>query len=231
LKRRPVIEAILFDFDGLILDTEFPEFTAWSERYSDFGLSLAVEDWAARIGCGASTVSQTPYEHIEELLGRPIDHDQVRAAKRARVAELIASERILPGVEALITAAQARGVRLGVVSSSVSEWVNGFLAKLNLLDRFDLVLSGDDVARAKPEPDLYLAALSLLDVSAANAVALEDSRNGIAAAKAAGIFCVAVPNRLTRHTSLAQADIQVESLEEIPLDRLIHVAGRSAGNG
>lgn len=119
--------------------------------------------------------------------------------------------------------AKRLGLGIGLASSSTHEWVDAHLARLGLLERFDVVRCRDDVATAKPEPDLYLSALELLGVGPSEAIALEDSPNGVLAAKRAGIFCVAVPNTLTRQLPLPNANLILESLDKMPLPRLIEL--------
>ena len=155
-----------------------------------------------------------------------MDRAAIRARRRRCHAELVAAQPLLPGVLDYIAAAGRLGLRLGVASSSSRDWVVGHLTRLGLDRHFAAVICADDVARTKPDPALYLAALAALDLRPEEAVALEDSPNGIAAAKAAGIFCVAVPNPLTRRLSLAAADLQLASLADLPLDRLLERARR-----
>ncbi len=113
------------------------------------------------------------------------------------------------------------GLKLGVASSSTREWVRGHLARLGILERFDCLRCRDDVANAKPEPDLYIAVLDCLGVAAAQAVAIEDSPNGVAAAKRAGMRCVAIPNTITARLDLSQADVVLTSLAEVTLAQLL----------
>jgi HAD superfamily hydrolase (TIGR01509 family) len=212
-----VIQAVLFDFDGLILDTEYPEFLAWQEVFDSHGCVLAPETWVAHIGRGAGQSTFSPYEALETLLGHPIERDTIRTARRKRFAELMVDQPLLPGVEARLQEARQRGYSVGVVSSSPRKWIMDYLTRFGLSSDFDALFCGDEVGHTKPHPELYHTALSFFDVRPDQAVALEDSANGIAAAKAAGIFCLAVPNPLTRHSCLDQADLIVDSLADITL--------------
>ncbi len=223
--------AILFDFDGLILDTEFPYYDSWREVYASFGLVLALPEWAALIGKGAAVLATTPYEDIENRVGHRLDHNVIRAERRAAFDRLMARETVLPGVEGLIADAQRHNLLLAVASSSPRDWVKGYLDRLGLTGYFHTICCGDEVGRTKPAPDLYLAALRSLRVSAEAAVALEDSAHGIAAAKAAGLFCVAVPNRITCTTDLSGADTQVGALTDLFLERLIYLHAHRSAKG
>jgi len=222
-----MIKALIFDFDGLILDTELPEYQAWQVVFESFGCVLPLAEWAAEIG--TIGVFDT-YAYLESQLGRPVDRAAVRARHRAHFAELMQGQSLLPGVERYIRDAKARGLRIGIASSSSRGWVVGYLERFGLDASFDCLRCFDDVERVKPAPDLYLAALQALGALPHEAIALEDSPNGALAAARAGIFCVAVPNPLTRQLAIV-ADLQLASLADMPLSNLLaHVGGaRSAG--
>jgi HAD superfamily hydrolase (TIGR01509 family) len=132
-----------------------------------------------------------------------------------RRTQLVLAQPVLPGVTELVDAARVAGLRVGVASSSSCQWVNGHLERLGLRDRFDCVRCRDDVAAVKPAPDLYLASIECLGVRADEALAIEDSPNGVAAAKAAGLRCVAVPNVITGGLDLSGADVVLESLDGV----------------
>ena len=212
------IKAIIFDFDGLILDTEIPMFQAWQEILQSHGLSLSMREWARFLG--ASTDPIEPYLALEEHLQTPIDRQALHSKRVKREAELLLSQEVLPGVEPLILEAKSRGIRLAVASSSDREWVTKHLSRLNLIQHFDVLKCAEDVTQTKPYPDLYNAALEALGLRPDEVIALEDSINGVKAAKTAGIFCVAIPNRITKHVQIDQADAVLDSLSGISLDDL-----------
>ncbi len=147
--------------------------------------------------------------------------DKIRAVRRPRNEHLLADQSILPGVESWIESARHLGLKLGIASSSTSEWVDDHLIRLGLRDRFDCLRCADHVQRTKPNPELYVSVLSALNVRPQEAIAIEDSPNGIAAAKAAGLFCVAVPNAVTAALDLPGADLLLGSLGEHSLEELI----------
>jgi HAD superfamily hydrolase (TIGR01509 family) len=214
-----MIQAVIFDFDGLILDTEVPEFQVWQEIYQAHGCELPLSTWAAAIGTSLDVFDAHTY--LEAQLGRLLDREHIREQRRQRCAELLNAQPILPGVEAYIAEAKRLGMQLGVASSSSRDWVVGHLARLGLSLHFDCVKCSDDVPRVKPDPALYQAVLEALGLQADQAIALEDSPNGIAAAKRAGLICIAVPNPLTCQLPLGQADLQLKSLAELPLQQLL----------
>lgn len=216
------LQALLFDFDGLILDTEHPVYEAWREDYLAHGQDLPLETYAACVGSDFQRFD--PKAHLESLVGRPIDWPE-----RDRWRERLALERVhrlppLPGVLDLLEAAAAAGLPCAVASSSPRHWVEGHLARLGLLHRFALTRCLDDVPSPKPAPDLFLAAARALGVAPERAVVLEDSRNGLLAAQAAGSPCVIVPNRVTAHLDFHGASAVVTSLEELDLARLRQLA-------
>ena len=214
-----VIRALILDFDGLILDTEGPAFHSWREIYEEYGVTLPLSKWATAIG--ASLEAFDPFAYLESELGRSLDYEALQARQRRREAELIEAESVLPGVEEYIADAKRLGLKLGLASSSDCEWVHRHLKRLGLSDKFDCIKCADDVERVKPHPDLYLAVLDELGLGPEEAIALEDSPNGIAAAQRAGIFCVAVPNPLTRQLSTEHADLTLQSLAQLRLSELI----------
>ena len=203
------IRALVFDFDGLILETEGPDLLAWQELFAEHGAALSLESWCRSIG---TSLTFDACAHLEELLGRPVERELVRSRHRARFLELLGRERPRDGVTRWLDDAVALGLGLAVASSSSRAWVEGHLASHGLLDRFGCLRCRDDVARAKPAPDLYLAAVEALGVAPREAVAVEDSPNGVAAAKAAGLACIAVPNGVTRPLSFEKADLVLDSL-------------------
>lgn len=216
------IRGLLFDFDGLILDTEGPSLTAWQEVYAKHASELSLEEWSAAIG---TMDGFDAFAHLEGLLQRPLDRDAIEAARFRRKLELLVAEQVRPGVVDYLERALELGLQVAVVSSSPSSWVDEHLIRLGLRDRWHSLHCADgDPSVAKPAPTLYLAALAALGLPAAEAIAIEDSPNGIRAAKRARLFCVAVPNRVTALLDLSEADVVVESLSQLPLDALLERA-------
>ena len=169
---------------------------------------------------GSTTAGFHPQHHLEERLGRPLPKE-VLDRRIGRRTELVLANKILPGVVQRIDEAKAMGLKLGVASSSTVDWVRGHLVRLGIFDRFDCLRCRDDVPNAKPEPDLYVAVLECLGVPASEAFAIEDSPNGVLAAKRAGMRCVAIPNSITARLDLGQADVLLGSLAEVTLPELL----------
>ena len=217
----PRIKALIFDFDSLILETEAPIFQAWRELYQEYGHMLPLECYALTIGTSEDAFDL--YGYLEELLGEPIPLEQIKARQLARYYELIAQLPVLPGVRDAIASAKDLGLKLALASSSPRTWVVDHLSRVGLLESFDCLRVAEDVTCVKPNPELYLSALAGLGVQPGEAVAFEDSANGIKAAKAAGIFCIAVPSELTRGTEMEPADYTMASLGDLPLPNLLAV--------
>ncbi|HEY2597784.1 MAG TPA: HAD family hydrolase [Candidatus Dormibacteraeota bacterium] len=213
-----MIRAIVFDFDGLILDTEEPVYRSWVEVYEAHGETLPFERWVQIVG--STTTEFHPQRHLEDRLGRPLSQE-VLDGRIGRRTEMVLAQQILPGILHYIDDATALGLKLGVASSSTRDWVTGHLERLGILARFDCVRCRDDVNHAKPAPDLYVAVLDCLGVSASEALAIEDSPNGVLAAKQAGMFCVAIPNSITATLDLSRADVLLPSLADVPLRDLL----------
>ena len=214
-----MIKALIFDFDGLIIDSESPEFEAWQELFAEYGRELGPELWADLVGRPPTHFDLYGYfcKHIDPVL----DVEKLRQDRRARVIALTIAQPILPGVEEYLRGATALGLKIGMASSSSRDHVRGHLERLELLHYFQSIRCFEDTERHKPDPTPYLKVLEDLGVNADEAIALEDSPHGIAAAKAAGIFCVAVPNPITSRLPLGHADHRLTSLAEEPLEKII----------
>jgi HAD superfamily hydrolase (TIGR01509 family) len=214
-----MIEAVIFDFDGLILDTETPDYFSWKTVYESFDCELPLAIWQENIG---SVDFFNPYIYLEELLGRPLDRMAIHAQRKQLDRELLAQQTILPGVESYLAEARQLGLKIGLASSSQHEWVDGYLAQLGLTKWFDVVRCRDDVGeRSKPDPAVYLAALEALDVPAPAALALEDSPHGALAAERAGLRCVIIPNQMTRALLFGPVSHRLDSLMDMPLVQLL----------
>jgi HAD superfamily hydrolase (TIGR01509 family) len=211
------LQAVVFDFDGLILDTEWPEYQSISETFADHGHDFPLEGWVEIVGTASSP---SWLDLLEERVGAPIEREAVRARRVERHHALIAEREVLPGVVARLEEARALGIPLAVASSSPHGWVEGHLTRLGLVDHFGSFHCYDGRVPGKPAPDLYLAAVAALDADPARSIAFEDSANGVTAAKAAGLYAVAVPNQVTAGLDFSHADLVVESLADVSLEDL-----------
>ena len=211
------LQALIFDFDGLIVDTETPGFVSWQELYQGFDRTLKLEDWTHATGYVGGF---DPGLHLEKLLGRRLDWTELARKRDARNWELTLQAPVLPGIEELMRSAKAHQLPLGVASNSGTGWVEDGLTRLGLSDMIDVVITRDMVLRPKPAPDIYLKTAQTLRVDPAFTVALEDSEPGSRSAKQAGLSVVAIPNQFSKRQELSVADLVVKSAAELTLERL-----------
>lgn len=215
-----MIQVLIFDFDGLIVDTEWPDYESWQQVYRRHGCELAIEKWGQIVG-GNGASDFDPHIHLEELCGKQLDREEIWVSRRKQYLDDLSAQPILPGVLDYLDDAERRGLRLAIASSSPENWVRGHLARLGIYQRFDAIKTADDVECTKPDPELFLATLEALSLKAKDAIVLEDSPNGVKAAKRAGLFCVAVPNKLTAQLKFDDADLRMDSLAEKSLGELL----------
>jgi HAD superfamily hydrolase (TIGR01509 family) len=214
------VKALIFDFDGLILDTETPEVLVWQSIYREYGFELPVSEWEKTIGgYGISTFDAA--DHLSLLSQGRLDSASMRIRYRRESDLLIHASEVLPGVVNLIEQAREQGVQVAIGSSSPHSWVDTHAKRLGIYHYFKYIICQDDVApgRTKPNPDIYLKALEVLKVQNTEAVVFEDSRNGVEAARRAKIFVVAVPNPLTAKMGVT-GDLTVSSLSDVSLQDL-----------
>lgn len=221
-----MIDALVFDFDGVIIDTETPDYESWSEEFRAHGVELDRAMWSQIIG-GAPDVFDV-HGHLDTLTGGGLDVAAIGRRRRQRYLKMVDANPLLPGVLDYLTQAKEVGLKVGVASSSSSEWVNGHLERRDLLQYVDTVTTRDDVTQVKPDPELFLTTVSRLSSVPQRAVAIEDSANGVTAAKRAGMYCAVVPNPMTRDLPIDHADLRLEALSDIELGDLLRRAEASA---
>jgi HAD superfamily hydrolase (TIGR01509 family) len=214
-----MIRAVIFDFDGLILDTEKAIFKSWQETYQEYQCHLSFEDWSKIIG--TADLIFDPFAELERQFGCPLDRNGIIKRQIQRESELIDVLAPLPGVREALQEGKQMGVKIGLASSSNCAWVTGHLTRLDLIQYFDCLIASDDVIYTKPSPELYLKVMNELHLEAGEAIVFEDSPNGILAARRAGLFCVAIPSTLTSRMDTSLADLRLNSLQEMPLKNII----------
>ncbi len=218
-----MIRALIFDFDGLILETEGPIYQSWRWVYASFGLDLPPDTWAHVIGTWEDLFN--PVTDLERQLNRRLDWEELETRRSALESELIEAQPIQPGVMAYLHDAHRLGLKIGLASSSQRGWVYPNLERLGIVREFECILTREDVQNTKPDPEVYLAAVARLGVQPQEAIALEDSQHGVQAARRAGLYAVAVPIALTRHLPYTEASLRLDSLADLPLERVVAMAG------
>jgi len=207
----------IFDCDGLLADTETPDYDAWREIYEEQGLHLPVELWAQSIGTAIGHDRNDWHTPLAEAVGPDYDREATQAQRRVHYQAAIGKLTPMPGVLALLDALDEAKIPCAVASNSDREWVDRILDITGLTGRFQTIATADEVEHPKPAPDVYLLAAGRLGIPPEHCAAFEDSPRGLAAAHAAGMFTVAVPTALTRHFAFEQAHHIVESLEKLVL--------------
>jgi HAD superfamily hydrolase (TIGR01509 family) len=210
-----MIRAVIFDFDGTILDTEWPTFLAWQDTYAAHGQTLTFEEYSAVIGTDYQSFD--PRRTLEERCGRSLDWEKLDIERRSGCHAAIAAQSPLPGISRLLQEAKELSIGCAIASSSPSDWVVPHLERLGLRQGFQFISCAENGCPPKPEPDVYLRALKGLAVSPQEALAIEDSPNGVIATQRAGIKCVVVPNQLTSRLSFPDGLQMVSSLDSISL--------------
>jgi HAD superfamily hydrolase (TIGR01509 family) len=215
-----MIKALIFDFDGLILDTEMPDYQSWQTVYALFEQSLPIELWGQIVG-GTGASDFDPHTYLEQLTGQTLDREEIWLDRRKQYLDQVANQPILPGVTELMNAAEKMKVKLGLASSSPANWVHGHLQRLELFHRFHVIKTADDVVKTKPDPELFNSVLNAFDISGNEAIVFEDSPNGVLAAHAAGIPSVAIPNELTAQLEFEHASLQLNSMADYSLVEML----------
>lgn len=213
-----MIKALVFDFDGLIVDTEFVWFEAFKEViFEHYNKELTTEEFALCIG----TENSVLFDYLDKKLGTVIDRNKIEELTLAKHEEKMITPALRPGVLEYLRQAKEIGLRVGLASSSTLQWIEYYLRETGILHYFEVLKTKDDVAQVKPHPELYLQAVSALGVLPSEALAFEDSVNGCKAAVSAGLRCIIVPNQLTRGLLFENYAWRLESMEDCNLPQLL----------
>ncbi|RKN84111.1 HAD family hydrolase [Paenibacillus ginsengarvi] len=215
-----MIRAVVFDFDGLILDTETNEYHAYADTYRHHGAELPLEVWSRVIGTDMLSVFD-PYVYLEERTGKPVDREKFQTMRRQLFTERMAQEQLRPGVVSVLEQAKELGLRIGLASSSSIDWITGYMDKFGIGGYFSIMRTRDNVAKVKPDPELYRQAVEHLGVQPHEALAFEDSPNGALAAFRAGLHCVIVPNAVTGTLAFGEHSKRIATMEGLDLERLL----------
>lgn len=222
-----MIAALIFDFDGLLVDTETPAFESWRTLYAEYGQDLALELWKDALGTNQGFDA---LQHLATLVAGSLDHEHMLARRQQLKQTLSMDQPLLPGARELLGQARELGLPCAVASSSGRDWVEGWLRRHDIRAAFACVRTAEDVALTKPAPDLFLSAAACLGAAPGDCLVFEDSPNGILAAHAAGMRCVAVPGAITRQIVLPPADLVLSGLDALPLAQVLARLDHSPSN-
>jgi HAD superfamily hydrolase (TIGR01509 family) len=216
--------AVIFDFDGIVLDSETPEYESHRQLYERCGVTLTVDEWCGVIGTWSEGHDERWFTRLRAQSASPLERDAYFAERR-RIFEQIVPANPMRGVPELLAALRGAHIPVAIASSAPARWVVGAVARLGIRSLFDAVVTGDHVTHRKPAPDVYLEAARRLAVDPARSIAIEDSGPGLAAARAAGMKAIAIPHWLTQTHDLSGADLTVAHAGELTLDRLAALIG------
>ncbi|WP_410788458.1 HAD-IA family hydrolase [Kribbella sp. C-35] len=212
------VQAIVFDFDGLLMDTETTMVESWQAEWAHHGLELELDGfWPGHGG----DITEDRYAVLAAAVGIGFDRTASHARRVAHRERLHAHLDFRPGIRAWIAAARELGLRVAIASSSPRKWVVGHLERVGAVDLFDHIVTGDEVQTHKPDPAIYELALQRLGVPGSSAIAVEDTPHGVAAAQAADMYAVAVPNPFVTAAAVAEADLVLGSADELLLTDLL----------
>ncbi len=213
------LAAVIFDFDGIVLDSETPEFESHRRIYERCGVGLTPDEWCDQIGLWAEGHDERWIAQLAERAPGAPSRDDYHAEKH-RIFDEVVPREPMRGIRDLLTALAEAGVPAAIASSAPARWVVPAVEGIGVRPLFAAIVTGDAVARRKPAPDVYLEAARRLGVDPARSIAIEDSGPGIAAARAAGMKTVAIPHWLTERHDLSSADLTVAHAGELTLARL-----------
>lgn len=206
-------KGIIFDFDGVLVDTEWAIYQSWVHLYEREGQEISIATYAPCLGAGYS--HWDPAAHLEKLTGKHFDWAAETPARQARLEADLERMGLMDGAAELLDWCAGQGIGLTVASSSSRRWVQGWLEKLGIYDRFAGVFTRTDGYAVKPDPALFEAARQCLNLPQADCLIIEDSENGTIAAQNAGIPCVAIPNRMTENCDFSRAAYRAPSLRAL----------------
>lgn len=205
--------AVIFDFDGLLVDTEYAIYSSWERVFASCGHPLPLDLFNQCLGSGYT--HWNPGDHLEQLTGRTFNWEDVNSRRQEEIVRDLEHAGLLPGSCELIRRLAEAGTPMGVASSSSHRWVDGWLNKLNIMPYFQTVVCRDDGLPVKPDPALFLKAAENLGVPPAECLVLEDSQNGTTAAHRAGMPVISIPNRVTEQADFSLATSKIRSLTEL----------------
>ncbi|MFA2807029.1 HAD family hydrolase [Bacillus mycoides] len=211
------MKAIIFDFDGLIVDTETIWFHSFRDAVREYGGELPLGEFAKCIG----TTDEVLYAYLKEQLKEKFNEHALKGKVTTLHKEKMKIPKARDGVKEYLEEAKELGLKIALASSSSREWVVRFLEELQIRDYFEVIKMREDVEKVKPDPALYKVTIEELEIEPSEAVVFEDSLNGLKAAVAAGLKCVVVPNDVTRNLQFENHHLRIESMKEKSLKEVL----------
>jgi HAD superfamily hydrolase (TIGR01509 family) len=206
-------KGIIFDFDGVLVDTEWAIYQSWVQLFAREGQEISIATYSPCLGAGYS--HWDPAEHLEKLTGKKYDWEKETPARQAVLEADLERSGLMAGAQELLDWCAGQGITLTVASSSSRRWVQGWLERLGIYARFAGVFTRTDGYAVKPAPDLFLAAQQCMGLAKEECLIIEDSENGTISARNAGISCVAIPNRMTCYSDFSRAAYRCDSLSDL----------------
>ena len=214
-----MLKGLIFDFDGLIVDTETVIYETWANLYQLNGQTLDLADYKQCVGSDFAQFD--PSKELEKRCGKKFDWNELNLQRELKIRENLSSQRERPGIISFIEEAKKNGLKMAIASSSSKAWVVGWVERLEIKHYFSAFLNRDDVKRIKPAPDLFLASCEALEIDTSEALVLEDSENGLKAANAAGIYCAIITNKITEGGNFSESVLQTDTFSDIRLKKLL----------
>ena len=224
-----MIKAFIFDFDGLILDTETATYQLWVEIYEQYNVDLPFSKWELIIG--SSNHAFDPIAYLDEHVSFNLDKRDIMSRFEKSLLEKTRFLPLMPGIMKYLNWARENHFSIGLASSSPKLWVTTHLKQLEIDKFFDVIRCSDDVENVKPDPELFLSVKTYLDLDDYEAIVFEDSRNGIIAANKAGFFSIAVPNAITKKMDFSVADLVLNSLDAVEPQNLVKILENNLKTG
>ena len=212
-----MLKGLIFDFDGLMIDTEY----TWYPIYKDYlmdqhNYELKMEDFLTAIGSNDDYLMSV----LQKEIGDDFDLAHFNTVKSVEFDTISNTLPMMDGVHDLLLGAKEAGIKLAIATSSQHPHAYNHLKRWGIDDLFEVIITGSDVDEVKPAPDLFLKALSSLNLDAAHVFVIEDSYNGLLAANTANIDCIIVPNEVTKYSEFKTHTHKLNSLDEISIEDL-----------
>ena len=207
-------KTLLFDMDGVLVDSEPQHYRAWEKVFNRLGFSIP---WDIYKGCIGSTLG-TMFSFVEKNTGHKLDHTEELLAEYKENLQKILSEegvREIPAVKRLLPRFREKGYRMAVASSSPMKEIRNTLDMAGIEDCFELLFTGESVSHPKPAPDTFLGCAAALGEKPENCIVIEDSHNGTLAGRAAGMYCIGIQNPGSGDQDLSAAEVIIQTFDEL----------------